>query len=145
MWHLAKNITKTTLGTELLPTVGRPKKVTVAGIDASKFLETKSLWGDLSLKLGGKTGYNRMKAKDEPTTVPNATTVRAMLPEEPVLILLDELVIYVATLDDQQRGSLLAFLNLIISEVGARKQAMLVITDPAGQPAYHREAQALAA
>ena len=28
---------------------------------------------------------------------------------------------------------------------GRREQAMLVITDPAGQPASHREAQALAA
>ena len=45
LWHLGNNIGKTTLGTDLLPAAGRPKKVIVAGIDASKGFETKSLWG----------------------------------------------------------------------------------------------------
>jgi hypothetical protein len=144
LWHLANNISKTTLGTELLPAAGRPRKVVVAGIDASKGFEAKSLWGELALKLGGKPAYAKMKPFDDPTKVPNAATVRAILPDEPVLILMDELVIYMATLNEQGRGALLAFLGMLIAEIGARHQAVLVLTDPAGQTAYHKEAAALA-
>jgi hypothetical protein len=144
LWHLANNISKTSLGTELLPAAGRPKKMVVAGIDASKGFETKSMWGELALKLGEKAAYAKIKSFDKPSTVPNAATVRAMLPDAPVLILLDELVIYMATLNEQERGSLLAFLSILIGEIGARTQAVLVITDPAGQAAYHKEAAAIA-
>ncbi|MBM4431924.1 MAG: DUF499 domain-containing protein, partial [Chloroflexi bacterium] len=154
LWHLAKNITKATLGTELLPAAGRPERVVVAGIDASKFgsticashgrLETHSLWSELAYLLGGESGYARMKHVDNPNNVPNAEMVRDILPDEPVLILLDELVIYMAALNEQGRGALLAFLNLLIAEVGARRQAIIVMTDPAGQAAYQKEAAALA-
>lgn len=59
LWHLAQQITNTTLGTELLPAAGRPKQVEVVGIDGGKFLQTNSLWGDLALKLGGKPAMRR--------------------------------------------------------------------------------------
>ena len=156
LWHLAKHITETTLGTELLPAAGRPSKVLVAGIDAQKFgtavcashedegIETHSLWGELAFKLGGTAGYAKMKATDDPISVPHDAAIRAMLPDDPVLILLDELVIYMALLGDQAQGALLSFLSKLISEVGARRQAVVVITDPARQPAYQKEAQALA-
>lgn len=52
-----------------------------------------------------------MRAKDTPTTVPNAALVRAMLPDAPLLILIDELVIYMASLNEQEQGALLGFLN----------------------------------
>src|SRR6516165_4337316 len=78
LWHLANNISKTSLGTELLPAAGRPKKMVVAGIDASKGFETKSMWGELALKLGEKAAYAKIKSFDKPSTVPNAATVRAM-------------------------------------------------------------------
>lgn len=154
LWHLAKHITQTTLGTELLPAAGRPKKVVVAGVDAQKFgstvcashddIETHSLWGELAFQLGGPAGYAEMQAVDDPTTVPHDAAVRAMLPDDPVLILLDELVIYMALLGEQAQGALLSSLSKLIAEVGARRQAVVVITDPAGQPVYQKEAQALA-
>lgn len=154
LWHLAHNIDKTTIGTELLPAAGRPQKVIVAGIDASKFgtkvcathdnFETHSLWGEMAFQLGGKLAYNKLKNVDDPTALPNDSAVRAMLPNDPTLILLDELVIYMAALEEQARGTLLAFLRVLIAEVGARKQAVIVITDPAGQAGYQKEAQALA-
>ncbi len=144
LWHLAQNITNTTLGTELLPAAGRPKQVKVVGIDGGKFLQTNSLWGELALTLGGEAGYAKLAAKDTPTTVPNAALVRAMLPDAPLLILIDELVIYMASLNEQEQGALLGFLNLLIAEVGARRQAVLVVTDPADQPAYAEQAGRLA-
>lgn len=154
LWHLAKHITETTLGTELLPAAGRPHEVVVAGIDAQKFgstvcathgaLETHSLWGELAFQLGGEAGYTALQTLDDPLNVPHDAAVRAMLPDKPTLILLDELVIYMALLSEQAQGALLSFLSKLIAEVGARHQAVVVITDPARQPAYEKEAQALA-
>jgi hypothetical protein len=154
LWHLARNISRANLGTELLPAAGRPHKVAVAGIDAGEFgaqvcgthgsLQTHSLWGELAYQLGGEEGYNRLKDIDNPASVPDKNTIRAMLPADPTLILLDEIVIYMAILHDRSQGQLLAFLNALIGEVGARKQAVLVITDPAGQAAYQKETEKLA-
>ena len=154
LWHLANHIADLSLGTELLPAAGRPKQVVAAGIDAGKFgrtvcvthpdVETHSLWGEMAYQLGGLLGYRDMQSIDGPATQPNAARVRAMLPDAPVLIMVDELVIYMATLNDQEQGALLAFLNLLIAEVGARRQAVLVITDTAGETAYHKQASALA-
>ena len=153
LWHLAKDITRTTLGTELLPAAGRPKRVVVAGIDAGKFgstvcgshggLQTHSLWGELAFQLGGEAGYQRVQALDELTNVPDAATIRAMFPEGPTLILFDELVEYMAKLKVEEQKPLLAFLSSLIAEVGARSQAVVVITDTAGQPVWQDEAEEL--
>ena len=156
LWHLANGISDPTLGTELLPAAGRPKEVVVAGIDAGEFgktlcgshgdIQTHSLWGELAYQLGGEPGYQQITSLglDTPANVPNAATVRAMLPDKPLLILLDELVIYMAILDEQEQNAVLAFVSSLIAEVTARRQAVLVITDPAGQPVYQKQAAAIA-
>jgi len=138
-----------------LPAAGRPHAVKVAGIDAGEFgaqvcgthgaLQTHSLWGELADQLGREPLYERIRGMDNPITMPDRATIRGLLPAAPTLILLDELVIYMAILNDQAQGQLLAFLSALIDEMGARHQAMLVITDPAGQPADEKEAGKLAA
>ncbi len=153
LWHLAKNITRTTLGTELLPAAGRPSKVAVAGIDARPYgsevcgihgeLKTHSLWAEMAYQLRGEAGYQRIRGMDQPTNVPDAATIRAMLPDGPTLILLDELVEYMAKLREDQQKPLLAFLSSLIAEIGARPQAVVVITDTAGQPVWQEEAEKL--
>lgn len=155
LYHLAKNITQTTLGTELLASAGRPIKVMVAGVDGEKpgatvfarhpDVETHSLWGELAYQLGGKAGYDAVASVDNPETAPDSKLIRDSLPVGvPVLILLDELVKYMAKLTDLGCKSLLAYVGALISEVGARKQAVLVITDPASQVAYQQASEALA-
>ena len=154
LWHLARHITDPTLGTELLPAAGRPREVVVAGLDAQKFgttvcathgqIETHSLWGELAFQLGGPAGYASIQKNDQPTDVPDNALVRALLPNQPVLILMDELVIYMSHLGEQAQKALLSFLSKIIAEVQARPQAVLVITDPAHQRSYQKEASALA-
>lgn len=153
LWHLARNIGLVSLGSELLPGAGRPRTVTVAGINARGFgtsmcgthdgLQTHSLWGELAHQFGGSEGYRRLKALDDPQEVPDAGTVRAMLPEGPVLILMDELVIYMAHLSDRAQNGILAFINTLTAEIGARRQAVPVISDPGSQPAYERQAKEL--
>jgi len=64
LWHLAKNISLSTLGTELLPSAGRPKEIAIAGVDGEKFgsdvciehdkVITHSLWAELAFQLGGE-------------------------------------------------------------------------------------------
>ena len=155
LWHLANNVAKPGLGTELLPAAGRPKSVAVAGVDGGKLgtltcgthgsLITHSLWGELAYQLGGETAYATMKALDQPETTPSAAELRAVLPaDRPVLILLDELVMYMAKLSPQGQGALLAFIGALMSEITSRRQAVLVITDPAGQTAFVQETTALA-
>ena len=153
LWHLAKTISQT-LGTELLPAAGRPKDVAVAGIDGDKLgatvcgrhngLITKSLWGELAFQLDGAEGYAKVESIDSPETTPDSALIRETLPsDKPVLILLDELVLYMAKLSEQGRKSLLAFVGALTSEIVGRSQSVLVITDPAGQPSYRREAKDL--
>ncbi len=153
LWHLARNIGQTSLGTELLPAAGRPKEVAVAGLDASEYgaqvvnahegLQTHSLWGELAFQLGGAELYRRVEAYDDPHNLPPATVVRSLLPDRPTLILFDELVIYMAQLDDPAEKAVLAFLGMLISGVTARRQAVVVVTDTAGQPVYESEASKL--
>lgn len=155
LWHLAKNIQNLTLGNNLLPAAGRPKSIKAAGIDGEKLgavvavahddITTKSLWGELAYQLGGAEGYAKMAPHDDPDTAPDSKSIQAILPEnEPVLILLDELVKNMIKLSPRGQGALLAFIGALISEVGARHQAVVVISDPAGQAAYKDESSALA-
>ena len=150
LWHLAKNISIKSLGTELLPAAGRPNKVVVAAVDGEKFgatvcgnhgeLQTHSLWGELAFQLRGKSGYNKVKTVDHPETAPDEDVIRAFLPANgPVLILLDEMVSYLAKLTKLGRKSLGEFLRLLQAEIGARPQSVLVITAPGGQGAYKEE------
>ena len=150
LWHLAKTISQT-LGTELLPAAGRPKDVAVAGVDGDKLgatvcgrhdgLITQSLWGELAFQLSGAEGYAKAESVDNPETAPDSALIREALPsDKPVLILLDELVLYMAKLSEQGRKSLLAFVGALTSEIAGRSQSVLVITDPAGQPSYRKEA-----
>jgi len=151
LWHLAHNIEKTHLGTDLLPAAGRPERVAVAGIDGDKagtevFLRhrdivTHSLWGELAYQLGGATNYEKVRGVDNPETVPDAGLIREILPKDtPVLILLDEIVLYMLKLNEHCYKALLAFLNALISVVRGRKQAVLVVTDPGQEVATQRQA-----
>ena len=153
LWHLAHHVKDASMGTELLPAAGRPTKVTVAAIDAGKagnpvFLRhdkvvVKSLWGELAYQLGGEKAWKTLSAVDDPEHQPDEALLESLLPARPVLILLDELVVYMATLSDRGQGNVLAFLNKLASVVTRRPQTVLVVTDPAGQVAYAQQSAKL--
>jgi hypothetical protein len=154
MWHLAENIGDLALGTELLPAAGRPKSVKVAAVDGSDAGEvfgrhgkvvTKSLWGELAYRLGGEKAWKELGEVDHPERQPDQALVEGWFPSGPVLLLLDELVVYMATLSDRGQGNLLAFLGKLTSIVANRPQTALVVTDPAGQPSYAQQAANLSA
>ncbi|MBB5688600.1 hypothetical protein FHS88_000716 [Roseomonas alkaliterrae] len=145
LWHLAQNIGDPTMGTDLLPPAGRPKSVRVVGIDAEGAgypifarhgdQEARSLAAELAFQFGGASALNAFGPANSAAASPDAATVEAMLPNEPVLILLDELVLYMAKLTAQEVGNLIGFLRTLMTAVVTRKQAVLVITDPKDQPA----------
>lgn len=154
LWHLANNIADVSMGTKLLPAAGRPGSMTVVGVDASKAgvplfashgaLKVHSLWGEIFYQLGGEKALKALGKADDPEASPSEDQILAVFPKGPVLLLLDELVIYMARLSDRGQGNLLGFLNALASIAGKRPQTVLVLTDPAQQAAYAGQSAALA-
>lgn len=154
LFHLAKGIGDASLGTELLPAAGRPKKVTLAAVDAGKagtgvFLRhggvaSHSLWGEIGWQLSGEKGLKLLAEADDAERQPDEELIEKLFPTGPALILLDELVIYMATLSDRAQGNLLAFMSKLISVAARRPHTALIVTDPADQRAYAQQAGRLA-
>ncbi len=148
LWHLARKVDDPTVGADLLPAAGRPRSVAVGAIDGHKAgvpvfaehgdLRTHSLWGELAWQIGGREAWQSISEVDDPESQPSQTQFEALLPAGPVLFLLDELVVYMATLSDRGQGSLLAFLQEVLDEhssaarpAGSRRCLPI---RPAGQP-----------
>lgn len=154
LWHLAKNIDNPAIGIDLLSPEGRPKRVRVVGIDAEGAgypvfarhgeQEARSLSAELAFLFGGPSALNALGPMNSAAASPDAATVEAFLPDEPILILLDELVLYMAKLTQQEVGNLVGFLRTLMTAIVTRKQAVLVITDPKDQPADAENAARLA-
>lgn len=150
LWHLARNIGDAGLGTELLASRGRPAKVAVVAVDGGKAghpvfaqhggVVVRSLAGEIAFQLGGARAVNTLGAADNVASQPTEAALQALLPEGPVLILLDELVLYLSGLDDQGRKNTLNVVNKLVSITSSRPQTVLVVTDPGPQPAYADEA-----
>ncbi|MBZ5669553.1 MAG: ATP-binding protein [Acidobacteriia bacterium] len=154
LWHLSKHIADPFIGTELLPAAGRPKSVTAVAVDSGKAgvpqfashgaLKVHSLWGEVFFRLGGEKAVKSLGKADDPEASPSDAQIEAAFLKGPVLILLDELVIYMAKLSERGQGNLLGFLNSLNAVVSKRPQTVLVVTDTAGQAAYAKEAAKLA-
>ena len=151
LYHLARHVADPAVGTDILPAAGRPDHVTVVGIDGGKAgnpefaahsdgVVTHSLWGELFYRLGGRDAFTALGAVDDTRKSPTARQIADAIPAGPVLILLDEIVIYMARLDDQGRGNLLGFITALAAVVAQRPQTVMVITDPAAQAAYATQA-----
>ncbi|MCW5977270.1 MAG: DUF499 domain-containing protein [Bryobacteraceae bacterium] len=138
----------------MLPAAGRPKSVIVVGIDAGKAgvpqfgkhgaIKVHSLWGELFFRLGDEKALKALGKADDPEASPSEDQIASVFPKGPVLVLLDELVIYMARLSDRGQGNLLGFLNSLVAVVSKRPQTVLVLTDPARQAAYASESASLA-
>ena len=108
-------------------------------------------WGEIAYALAGKAGYARVRNSDENRIAPGAETLRELFGGEPVLILLDELSVYlrkVRNLDDA-RGQLTAFLTSLFKAVEGASNAALVYTlaigkDGRATDAYNAENQFIA-
>lgn len=154
LWHLAKNSGDPTIGAEIVDPAARPPAVTVVAIDvgaagAPNFAQhgsvtTHSLWGEVAYQLAGETGLQALGEGEALDRQPNLDEFRALFPEGPVLILMDELVMYMAGLREGEQKGLLNFINKLIGICTSRPLTALVISDPATQAVYAAHTQALA-
>ncbi len=151
LWHLAQNIQDPSLGTEILPAAGRPTQVKVVAVDAYKagvpeFARhgstiINSLWGEIFFQFAGKDGLKALGQADSVEASPSEDQVLAIFPKKgPVLILLDELVVYMARVSERGQGNVLGFVNTLASVASKRPQTVLIVTDPADQRAYAPQA-----
>lgn len=153
LWHLARNAGDHSLGTELLPAKLRPAKVSVVAVDGAKAghpifaqhgaVAVRSLAGELAYQFGGPAAVAKLGDADDVRAQPTEGAIEAFLPEGPVLILLDELVIYLSGLDEQGRKNTLNIVNKLVSIAARRPQTVVVVTDPGQQMTYAAESGAL--
>lgn len=155
LWHMAQNAHEENYAAELLAASARPSQVRVVAIDASKAgksvfgehengkVATHSLAGEVFYQLGGAEALARLGKADSPDDTPPDSQLASVIPDGPVLFLLDELVIYQQTLDQRQQGNLLSFITKLLQRVANRPQTVMVVTDPGAQKAYADEARLL--
>ncbi len=108
-------------------------------------------WGEIAHALAGKPGYERVRKSDEGRVAPGSETIRTLFGDEPALILLDELSVYLRKVgpSDLARGQLTAFLTSLFKAVETAPNAALVFTlaigkDGLAADAYSEENQFVA-
>ncbi len=112
-------------------------------------LRIQTLWGELAYQLGDKAGYERLRAADEAMTPPGKQALDELLQTySPVLILMDELLVYqvkaasVSIGNTSLQAQTFAFLQELTEVVGSLPNAALVTTFPESHLEYydHKEA-----
>jgi predicted AAA+ superfamily ATPase len=127
------------VGEESSPSTGA--EVTVDG----ETVRTYTPWGQIALMAGGVAGYERIKENDLQGGVPSRSDLSQALGDKPVLILIDELVLYMARCasmqQDHARSKINAqwntFLQTLFSVVD-RPRTALILTLPTEQDANRR-------
>ena len=87
-------------------------------------------WGEIASSLGGIDGFERVRESDTQGTAPGADTLRELFHGEPVLILLDELGVYLRKVQQKPGADaqLTAFLTSLFKAVETSPNAVLVFT-----------------
>lgn len=114
--------------------------------DPKKFfagIRTFTPWGQIALMAGGIAGYERVRENDEKGICPDRSEFANALGDGPVLILIDELVLYMArafALDaDSPRARVnsqwATFFQVLFSLAANRPQTVVLLTVPSEQDA----------
>ncbi|MCX6926919.1 MAG: DUF499 domain-containing protein [Verrucomicrobia bacterium] len=130
--------------------LAKPGKVRVAVVDGQFFnatqgkedkgIRVKTVWGWIALKLGGKAGYEIVRANDESRLSPDASDLLKLFGDEPNLILLDEVLEYLISAgghkihDTTLRDETLIFLKRLTVAAGNAPKTALVYSLPASNP-----------
>jgi Protein of unknown function (DUF499) len=107
-------------------------------------------WGEIAYALGGEKGFERLAKSDRERVAPGAETISELFAGKPVLILLDELSIYLRKVHGRpEAAQLTPFLNSLFKAVDSSSGAVLVFTLAVGKSgvatdAYSEENQFLA-
>lgn len=105
-----------------------------SGHDIGEGIRARTPWGEIAYRLGGKRGYNRVN-DSESASAPGADTVRDLLGDGPVLILLDELAVYLRKAKQHAGAAaqFTAFLTSLIKAVEEVPNAALIFTLAMGE------------
>lgn len=109
-------------------------------------IRTFTPWGQIAALAGGVAGYDRIRDNDLQGIVPTRSDLEAALGENPVLILIDELVLYMARAfalrEDHPRSRVNSqwptFLQTLFGIAARRPKTVVVLTLPSEQDANRR-------
>ena len=102
----------------------------------------KTPWGEIAWQLGGEKSFAAVAKHDEQGIAPAGDVIRKMLPKEPSLILMDELLNYVNKARKTGLASqLYDFLQSLSEEARAQDRVVLCVSIPASELEMNPEDQ----
>jgi hypothetical protein len=112
----------------------------------SEDTRTYTPWGEIAIQIGGARAYEIVRANDEAGVAPSRQALEEVLGDAPALILLDELVLYLAKCyavpDGSPRRQIAsqfpAFLQTLLGLAVGRPRTTVVFTVPSEQDANRR-------
>lgn len=91
-------------------------------------------WGELAYGLAGVAGYEKVRQSDIEKVAPGAATIQELFGNQPVLILLDELSIYLRKIKGRkEQDQLTPFLTALFKAVSSSEKACVVFTLAVGK------------
>lgn len=91
-------------------------------------------WGELAYGLAGVAGYEKVRQSDIERVAPGAATIQELFGNQPVLILLDELSIYLRKIKGRkEQDQLTPFLTALFKAVSSTEKACVVFTLAVGK------------
>ncbi len=103
----------------------------------------KTPWGEIAYQIGGDEAFSVVSEHEKTMTAPSSEVIRKFLPEdEPVLILMDELMNYVSrNRKSGLSGQFYNFLQNLSEEVRAHDNVVLAVSIPASELEMNAEDQ----
>ncbi len=101
------------------------------GLRMGDGIKAYSLWGEMAYRLDGIRGYERVRKSDETHTAPGAETLRELFGDDPCLIMLDEVAVYlrkVARAFPEGANQFTAFAQALLKAVASTPNVCLVFT-----------------
>jgi hypothetical protein len=138
LYHLMRSRSSVDVDLAGIPDPGPGRVVVLSGLDLDPIaprevdgLEIRTLWGELAFRLGGQVAYEKVRAHDEQRRAPAGDVLRPLLDTGPVLLLLDEVLVYVQRAagskgDDPLRKQVMVFLQALTEVVRGLPKAAMV-------------------
>ncbi|WP_169978696.1 DUF499 domain-containing protein [Tautonia rosea] len=109
-------------------------------------IRTFTPWGQIAALVGGKEGYEEVRANDEQGVAPAREALERAFADHPVLIVIDELVLYMARAfalkEDQPRSRVNSqwptFLQTLFKLATQRPRTVVILTLPSEQDANRK-------
>jgi hypothetical protein len=137
LYHLMRSRAAIDADLEGIPNPGPGRVAVLSGLDLDPIaprevdgLKIHTLWGELAFRVGGQAAYEKVLTQDEQWRAPGANVLRSILDTGPVLILLDEVLVYVQRAagsgEDPPRRQVTNFLQTLTEVVRGLPKAAMV-------------------